>query len=91
MPIFLLNLRNKSADGIIVASCSIVGKAIGFQGLVREFRDAQVLTEALQTADVEAGRYEPALSVIASGRASYFEIDQNQAQKLDILHTDTSE
>jgi len=92
MPTFLFNLRQDSDPCPFLASVSIVDPiVIGFRGLIRRFKTLEDVTSALDRAGIASDRYGSAISSVRQGQPASFSIDQNEAQKLDILQTDTTE
>jgi hypothetical protein len=91
MPTFLFNLRYEPQREKLIASCPIVGQTEGFRGVVRTFKSEDEVVSALDAAGIANERYQTALSQVRSVWGSFFEISQCEAQKLDILQTDTPE
>ncbi|HTH53441.1 MAG TPA: hypothetical protein VL495_05795 [Edaphobacter sp.] len=90
-PAFLLNLRLGSGPEPYVLSCSMVGETCGFSGIVRRFRTKEALIADLNTVGIVSERYSPALLVIDAGECQSFDITLNEAQKLSVILTDTTE
>ena len=91
MPSFVFNLKPDLKDRSLNAVCSILGEATGFSGSTRRFADAGELIEALKLSGIQADRYQSAVAVAKLGNVGSFDIDQNEAQKLSILKTDSTE
>jgi len=92
MPTFLCNLRCDSASHQFIASVSIVDPiVVGFRGVIRRFEKIEDAIAAFQSAQIDPSRYASVVSSIDDGQCHSFEIDLNEAQRLDILQTDTSE
>ena len=92
MPTFLCNLRCDSASKQFIASVSIVDPiVVGFRGVIRRFDKIEDAIEAFESARIAPHRYAAVVSSIDDCQCHSFEIDLNEAQKLDILQTDTSE
>jgi hypothetical protein len=92
MPTFLCNLRCDSASHQFIASVSIVDPiVVGFRGVIRRFDKIEDAIAAFQSAQIAPNRYAAVVSSIDDCQCHSFEIDLNEAQKLDILQTDTSE
>ena len=92
MPTFLCNLRCDSASKQFIASVSIVHPIVtGFSGVVRRFDKLDDVISAFQSVHISPQRYSPAIAAMDDCKCHSFEIDLNEAQKLDILQTDTSE
>lgn len=92
MPTFLCNLRCDSTSHQFIASVSIVHPIVaGFSGVIRRFEKMEDVISALQSAHIEPSRYSGAVAALNDCQCHSFEINLNEAQKLDILQTDTSE
>jgi hypothetical protein len=93
MPDFLLNLRLDEGPNPYVVSCSIVGQVVGFRGVVRRFADRSELMSQLNDAGILSDRYNDPLAHIEAepGQAKSFALDLNEAQRLSIIQTDTTE
>jgi|KBSMisStaDraftv2_1062788.scaffolds.fasta_scaffold321968_2 hypothetical protein len=92
MPTFLCNLRHDPRSTQFIASVSIVHPIMtGFSGVIRRFNRLEDVISALEAAKIAPNRYSDAVSAVRDGQCHSFEIDLNEAQKLDILQTDTSE
>jgi hypothetical protein len=91
MPIFVLNLTRDKDTKPFRAVCSILGDGAGFNGGLRHFADDLEVVQALNSAGIQAERYAFALSQVLSGGQGSMDIDQNEAQKLGVLQTDSSE
>jgi len=92
VPTFQMNLREDKGLQTYIASVSIVHPDVaGFRGVVRRFTNKQEITHALEGASIEPRRYADALAAIDGGSYCCLEVDQNEAQKLQILQTDSTE
>lgn len=93
MPTFLCNLRCDSASHQFIASVSIVHPIVeGFSGVVRRFEKVEDVISALQSAHIEPRRYSAAVAALNDDcQCHSFEVNLNEAQKLDILQTDSNE
>lgn len=93
MPSFLLNLRLDEGEEPIIVSCSIVGDTYGFRGVVRRFKNSEVLRRELGFAGLQPERYTGALSACAAeaGKTKSFPIELNEAQKLSVIQIDSTE
>jgi hypothetical protein len=89
MPTFVLSLVHDEQSLRII--CSVLGEGSGFDGSDRRFEDKNALIQALTQAGIQPERYEPALRDVLSGKQGSLDLHQNEAQKLGVLHTDTSE
>lgn len=92
MPTFLCNLRCDSASKQFIASVSIVDPVVvGFRGVIRRFNKIEDAIAAFESARISPSRYAAVVSAIEDCQCHSFEINLNEAQRLDILQTDTSE
>jgi hypothetical protein len=92
MPTFLCNLRCDAASRQFIASVSIVDPVVvGFRGVVRRFNKVEDAIAAFQSARIAPDRYASVISAIDDCQCHSFEVNLNEAQKLDILQTDTTE
>lgn len=92
IPTFLLNLRCcDEGPNPYVVSCSIVGEIVGFRGVVRRFRDKGDLKAALDRVGIAPDRYVTVISAEDDGKTRSFPIDLNEAQRLSVIQTDTTE
>jgi hypothetical protein len=91
MAIFVLHLVRDSDSKPFHAICSILGDGAGFQGSTRRFADRLEIVNALNDAGIDAERYGPALNKVLAGEQGSFDLNQNEAQKLGVLQTDTLE
>jgi hypothetical protein len=90
MPTLML-LLSRATSGSWSLSCSLMGEHKGFNSLQRNLGTEPEMIEALREAGISDKRFELAVARARNDAESSFEIDQNEAQKLSILHTDTSE
>ena len=92
MPTFMIELSRALSDSSWSLSCSISGEHKGFNSLRRCLGTESELVEALKEAGISSQRFELAIDRIRNNNSEEcFEVSQNEAQKLSILHTDTSE
>jgi hypothetical protein len=92
VPTFLVNLRHDTGPHPYIASVSIVHPdVVGFRGVVRRFTTKHEIVNALEHAGIERSRYADALTEIDGGSYCCFAVTQNEAQKLQILQTDSTE
>lgn len=91
MPTFLFNLRFDSGPCPMIVSCSIVGEIEGFRGVVRRLASMDEVCHALEHAGIARERYSALVCDFKEGSKASFEISLNEAQKLCIIQTDTSE
>ena len=92
VPTFLVNLRHDTGPHPYIASVSIVHPdVIGFRGVVRRFTTKQEIVHALEHAGIEQSRYVNALAAIDCGSFCCIDVNQNEAQKLQVLQTDSVE
>jgi hypothetical protein len=75
-----------------VAGASIVDPIVtGYRGVIRRFRDAAAVADALEAAGISADRYKAAISAAESSVTGYFKISLNEAQNLSLIQTDSTE
>lgn len=91
MPTFLLNLRYESGEEPFIVSCSIVGETQGYRGLIRRFKDINAVLVEIRHAGVTPKRYVGLIPDLLPGATVSFTIDLNEAQKLSLIQTDSSE
>ncbi len=92
MPTFLLNLRCcDEGPNPYVVSCSIVGEIVGFRGVVRRFKSKGDLKASLDCAGIAPDRYLKVISEEDDGKTRSFTIDLNEAQRLSVIQTDSTE
>lgn len=91
MPTFLLNLRYESGQEPFIASCSIIGQTQGYRGLIRRFKDVNAVLVEIGHAGIAPKRYVGLIPDILPGAMVSFTIDLNEAQKLSLIQTDSSE
>jgi hypothetical protein len=91
MPNFLLNLRYESGQEPFIISCSIVGQTQGYRGLIRRFKDIDAVLVEIRHAGIAPKRYMDLIPDILPGAVVSFTIDLNEAQKLSLIQTDSSE
>jgi hypothetical protein len=92
VPTFLVNLRHDTGPHPYVASVSIVHPDVGgFRGIVRRFTNKQEIIHAFDVAGIEQARYAKALASVDGGSYCCIDVNQNEAQKLQILQTDSPE
>lgn len=91
MQTFFLNLRRESDPGRFVACCNVQGEQGGVEPVNRMFSSESELIAALTGNGINPVRYQSALDAARSGSASSFEVNLNEAQKLDILRIDSTE
>jgi hypothetical protein len=75
----------------MILSCSIVGEIEGFRGVVRRLASLDEVCDALGSAGVARERYAALICDFKPGSKASFDINLNEAQKLGIIQTDTSE
>lgn len=90
-PTFRFSLHRDSASQPFFASCTIIGETAGLSPATRRFTSADEITSALKRSGIEANRYKSAMTQVRKGADATIDINQNEAQKLGVLHTDTSE
>jgi len=91
MQTFFLNLHRGSDPGRFIACCSVQGEQQGVEPANRTFSSESELIAALTGNGINPIRYKSTLEAVRSGSDSSFEINLNEAQKLDILRIDSTE
>jgi hypothetical protein len=91
MQTFFLNLRRESDPGQFVACCNVQGEQHGVEPVNRTFSSETELIAALRGNGINPNRYQSTLEAVRAGSDSSFEINLNEAQKLDILRIDSTE
>jgi len=91
LPSFLLNIRRDAGPEPYIVSCSMVGETGGFSGMVRRFRSKEEFAADLDAVGISSERYSPALSTVDAGKTQSFDISLNEAQRLSVILTDTTE
>ena len=92
LPAFLVNVRRDESHVPYIVSCSMVGQVIGFSGVVRRFANSDDLRSAIIQAGVPLERFEEAIVAADEvGRTASFSVDLNEAQKLSLIQTDSTE
>lgn len=91
LPSFLLNIRRDSGSAPYVVSCSMVGQTGGFSGVVRRFKSKEEFAADLEAVGISVDRYSSALSAVDAGRTQSFDINLNEAQRLSVILTETTE
>ncbi|HTF66738.1 MAG TPA: hypothetical protein VK638_29045 [Edaphobacter sp.] len=93
MPEFRLNLRRDAGAEPYILSCSIVGQTTGVHGIVRRLRHSTDVVRSLLDAGISDNRYRDAVAGIDNepGATKSFDISLNEAQKLSVIHTESTE
>jgi len=93
LPAFLVNLRRGEGFEPYVVFCSMVGEVVGFSGVVRRFRSKEDLTVAPIQAGIQSDRYESAVIAVdqVQSGTKQFSVNLKEAQKLSLIHTDSTE
>ena len=91
MQTFFFNLHQGSDPGRFIACCNVRGEQEGVEPANRTFSSESELIAALTGIGINPLRYQPAVEAVRSGSDSSFEVNLNEAQKLDILHIDSTE
>lgn len=91
LPSFLLNIRRDAGPEPYIVSCSMVGQTDGFCGIVRRFQSKEQFAAHLDALGIPTDRYSSALSTVDVGKTESFGISLNEAQRLSIIFTDTTE
>ena len=91
MPVFVCKLTRKDQTHRLVVNCTVVGEEHGYETHQREFNNAAHATKALSEAGIGRDRCGPIPDDAKPDWSCSFEISHNEAQKLDVLHVDSTE
>ncbi len=91
MPVFVCKLSHKDQSHRLVVNCTVVGEEHGYETHQREFNNAAHATKALSEAGIGRERCGPIPEDTKPDWSCSFEISHNEAQKLDVLHVDSTE
>jgi hypothetical protein len=91
LPRFQASIRAKPKDRCFVLSCEIVGDEVGFRTSERQFPNIGSILEALRIAEIPPARYETAINALDGHAISDFAVSLNEAQRLAIIQTDSTE
>jgi hypothetical protein len=91
MAIFVLNLIRDEDQKSFRAICSLLGEGAGFNSGMRRFEHELEMTKALDEIGIPPERYDSAVKMVLCGMQGTIELSQNEAQKLGVLQTDSSE
>lgn len=91
MPVFVCKLSHKDQSHRLVVNCAVVGEESGYETHQREFNNAAHATKALSEAGIGRDRCGPIPEDTKPDWSCSFEISHNEAQKLDVLHVDSTE
>ena len=91
MPVFLCKLARKDQTPRLVVTCTVVGEDHGYETHPREFDNESHAAKALLQAGIDKNRVGSIPADAKSDWSCSFEISHNEAQKLDVLHVDSTE
>jgi hypothetical protein len=91
MAVFVCKLSHKDQSDRLVVNCTVVGEEHGYETHQREFNNAAHATKALSEAGIGRDRFGPIPEDAKPDWSCSFEISHNEAQKLDVLHVDSTE
>ena len=91
MPVFVCKLAHKDQGHRLVVNCAVVGEEHGYETHQREVNNAAHATKALSEAGIGKDRCVPIPENTKPDWSCTFEISHNEAQKLDVLHVDSTE
>ena len=91
MPVFFFKLSRKDHTHRLIATCSVVGEEHGYLTREREFDNESQCAHALSQAGIGQSRFAPIPQDPKPDWSCSFEISHNEAQKLDVLHVDSTE
>ncbi|WP_263367008.1 hypothetical protein [Edaphobacter bradus] len=88
MAVFRCKLSRKDQTQRLIVSCDVIGEEHGYETREREFDNESQAATALSQAGI---RFDPIPKDAGPGWSRSFEISHNEAQKLDVLHVDSTE
>jgi hypothetical protein len=91
MAVFFFKLSHKDKSPRLVATCTVQGEDHGYAPHVREFDSASQAVKALSKAGINSKRFGKIPARTRADWTTSFEISHNEAQRLDVLHTDSPE
>jgi hypothetical protein len=91
MAIFVLNLIRNEDQKSFRAICSLLGEGVGLNSGMRRFEHEREMMNALNDIGIPTERYDSAVKLALCGMQGTIELSQNEAQKLGVLQTDSSE
>ena len=91
MPVFVCKLTRKDQTHRLVVNCTVVGAEHGYETHHREFNNAAHAAKVLSEAGIGRDRCGPIPEDAKPDWSCSFEISHNEAQKLDVLHVDSTE
>jgi hypothetical protein len=91
MPVFVCKLSRKDMTHRLIVNCTVVGEEHGYETHKREFNNAAHATKALSEAGIGRDRCGTIPEDANPDWSCSFEISHNEAQKLDVLHVDSTE
>jgi hypothetical protein len=91
MPVFLVKLSRTDQTHRLIADCTVLGEEHGYMTRRREFDNESQAVNALSLAGIGQSRFAPIPSDAKTNWSCCFEISHNEAQKLDVLHIDSTE
>lgn len=91
MPVFLFKLSRNDQTHRLIADCKVIGEEHGYMTRRREFGDEREAVNALSQAGIGESRFAPIPGDAKPNWSCCFEISHNEAQKLDVLHVDSTE
>lgn len=91
MPVFVCKLTRKDQTHRLVVNCTVVGEEHGYETHHREFNNAAHAAKVLSEIGIGRDRCGPIPEDAKPDWSCSFEISHNEAQKLDVLHVDSTE
>ena len=88
---FFFTVRPGGESHSFIAVCTISGDAHAFHSLKRRFGHIEEIERALTDAGISRERYTTKLQQLNGDNEASFEVDQNEAQKIGILNTESTE
>jgi hypothetical protein len=91
MAVFVFKLSRKDMTHRLIGTCTVMGEDHGYETHQREFDSESQAAKALSQAGIGRNRFDPIPEDANPDWSCSFEISHNEAQKLDVLHVDSTE
>ena len=91
LPKFMVVLRRDVVSNTFTVTCEMEGDTREFRPSTLRFGSAGEVANNFHRAGLDKGRYKSALERLEDDGKRVFEVTLNEAQKLGVLHTETTE
>ena len=91
MPKFQLELIRGGKDAPLMLTCSIVGDPAGVRAVPRKFATSDELEREFGRVGISTERYDQILKLVDEDRRGSIRVDLNEAQRLSVVQTDSTE